>query len=152
MHCNAPCRDSATFQSSAEALIETMPRTSWSWIINLISLSDWRKNYSSQFYSRGFDWASQCRYSLKSTWRGEMPVLAGYKEDMSTIVWQCFKNQAAMKTTILLASAFLGYSVSAQTVGAWGQCGGINYSGSTTCVSGYVCTYENPYYSQCVPG
>jgi endoglucanase len=24
--------------------------------------------------------------------------------------------------------------------------------GATTCVSGYVCTYSNPYYSQCLPG
>lgn len=57
-----------------------------------------------------------------------------------------------MKTTILLLSALFGQYVSAQAVDAYGQCGGINYSGSTACVSGYVCTYENPYYSQCVPG
>ncbi|PPQ98603.1 hypothetical protein CVT24_003936 [Panaeolus cyanescens] len=35
---------------------------------------------------------------------------------------------------------------------AWGQCGGQGWSGSTTCVSGYTCTYSNPYYSQCLPG
>lgn len=35
---------------------------------------------------------------------------------------------------------------------AYGQCGGQGWTGSTTCVSGYVCTYSNPYYSQCVPG
>ncbi|KZS87208.1 cellulase-domain-containing protein [Sistotremastrum niveocremeum HHB9708] len=34
----------------------------------------------------------------------------------------------------------------------WGQCGGIGWSGSTTCASGSVCTYSNPYYSQCLPG
>ncbi|KAF9047563.1 carbohydrate deacetylase, partial [Panaeolus papilionaceus] len=33
-----------------------------------------------------------------------------------------------------------------------GQCGGQGWSGPTTCVSGYTCTYSNPYYSQCVPG
>lgn len=26
------------------------------------------------------------------------------------------------------------------------------HQGSTTCVSGYVCTYQNDYYSQCLPG
>lgn len=57
-----------------------------------------------------------------------------------------------MKTTILLACALLAHSVSAQTVGAYGQCGGETYTGSTVCVSGYVCTYQNPYYSQCVAG
>jgi cellulose 1,4-beta-cellobiosidase len=30
--------------------------------------------------------------------------------------------------------------------------GGTGYSGSTACVSGYTCTYSNPYYSQCLPG
>ncbi|KAG8984167.1 hypothetical protein FRB90_005502 [Tulasnella sp. 427] len=37
------------------------------------------------------------------------------------------------------------------TVAAYGQCGGLNYTGPTTCVSGYTCTYSNDYYSQCVP-
>lgn len=30
--------------------------------------------------------------------------------------------------------------------------GGIGFSGSTTCVSGYTCTFSNAYYSQCLPG
>ncbi|KAM5537223.1 hypothetical protein V8D89_009156 [Ganoderma adspersum] len=34
----------------------------------------------------------------------------------------------------------------------WGQCGGIGWSGATTCVSGTVCTVINAYYSQCLPG
>ncbi|KAI0359710.1 hypothetical protein OH77DRAFT_1394940 [Trametes cingulata] len=34
----------------------------------------------------------------------------------------------------------------------WGQCGGIGWTGATTCVSGTVCTVLNPYYSQCLPG
>ncbi|KAK7034704.1 hypothetical protein VNI00_012111 [Paramarasmius palmivorus] len=34
----------------------------------------------------------------------------------------------------------------------WGQCGGIGWTGSTTCVSGACCTVSNPYYSQCLPG
>ncbi|KAK7461363.1 hypothetical protein VKT23_008540 [Stygiomarasmius scandens] len=35
---------------------------------------------------------------------------------------------------------------------AWGQCGGIGWSGPTTCVSGSSCVASNPYYSQCIPG
>lgn len=35
---------------------------------------------------------------------------------------------------------------------AYGQCGGTGWTGATTCVSGYVCTYENDWYSQCIPG
>ncbi|KAM0323172.1 hypothetical protein ACHAQA_009022 [Verticillium albo-atrum] len=36
--------------------------------------------------------------------------------------------------------------------GPWGQCGGQGYSGPTTCVSGYTCTFSNNWYSQCLPG
>jgi endoglucanase len=35
---------------------------------------------------------------------------------------------------------------------AYAQCGGVGWSGSTTCVSGYTCQKTNDYYSQCVPG
>ena len=34
----------------------------------------------------------------------------------------------------------------------WGQCGGIGWTGATTCVAGTVCTVINSYYSQCLPG
>ncbi|OCH93528.1 hypothetical protein OBBRIDRAFT_749512 [Obba rivulosa] len=34
----------------------------------------------------------------------------------------------------------------------WQQCGGIGWSGETTCVSGTVCTELNAYYSQCLAG
>ena len=30
------------------------------------------------------------------------------------------------------------------------QCGGITFTGPTTCVAGWVCTYSNPYHSQCL--
>ncbi|KAK7694472.1 hypothetical protein QCA50_001658 [Cerrena zonata] len=41
--------------------------------------------------------------------------------------------------------------VSAQS-GVYQQCGGIGWSGATSCVSGAVCTKLNDYYSQCLPG
>lgn len=34
----------------------------------------------------------------------------------------------------------------------YGQCGGINHTGETTCVAGYTCTKYNDWYSQCVVG
>ena len=37
------------------------------------------------------------------------------------------------------------------TIAEWGQCGGITWTGSGTCVAGTTCTYSNPYYSQCLP-
>ncbi|KAJ7658421.1 endo-1,4-beta-xylanase C precursor [Mycena rosella] len=33
----------------------------------------------------------------------------------------------------------------------WGQCGGQEWLGPTTCVSGSVCTFQNSFYSQCLP-
>ncbi|KZT36934.1 hypothetical protein SISSUDRAFT_988434 [Sistotremastrum suecicum HHB10207 ss-3] len=51
----------------------------------------------------------------------------------------------------LLGLAILSTRVVAQS-GAWGQCGGIGWSGATTCVSGYYCFHQNPYYYQCIPG
>ncbi|KAI1262783.1 hypothetical protein F5Y18DRAFT_418657 [Xylariaceae sp. FL1019] len=35
---------------------------------------------------------------------------------------------------------------------AWGQCGGVGWTGATTCQSGYYCNSQNDYYSQCIPG
>ncbi|RDB30353.1 hypothetical protein Hypma_007192 [Hypsizygus marmoreus] len=34
---------------------------------------------------------------------------------------------------------------------AWGQCGGIGWTGPTACTSGYKCSVANVYYSQCIP-
>ncbi|KAI9147586.1 Endoglucanase 3 [Paramyrothecium foliicola] len=54
-----------------------------------------------------------------------------------------------MKTAALLG-VFASGALAA--VGPWGQCGGQNWSGETTCVSGYTCTFSNQWYSQCLPG
>jgi len=50
---------------------------------------------------------------------------------------------------ILLALATLAV---AQTSQPWGQCAGIGYTGPTVCPAGWVCTYNNAYYSQCLQG
>ncbi|KAH7911414.1 glycoside hydrolase family 6 protein [Hygrophoropsis aurantiaca] len=36
-------------------------------------------------------------------------------------------------------------------VALYGQCGGVNWTGGTTCVSGATCTELNSYYYQCLP-
>ncbi|KAI0348812.1 hypothetical protein OH77DRAFT_1594571 [Trametes cingulata] len=33
----------------------------------------------------------------------------------------------------------------------WAQCGGIGWTGLTTCASGSTCTVLNDWYSQCIP-
>ncbi|KJA14508.1 glycoside hydrolase family 10 protein [Hypholoma sublateritium FD-334 SS-4] len=56
--------------------------------------------------------------------------------------------------TLKLAVLFVGLLAHAKFAAAqsaaWGQCGGENWTGATTCVAGWVCTYSNPYYSQCL--
>jgi phospholipase/lecithinase/hemolysin len=52
--------------------------------------------------------------------------------------------------SLIFIAAFVWTSLAQQV--EWGQCGGIGWTGATTCVSGTVCTYSNAYYSQCLPG
>nr|AAC26489.1 cellulose-binding beta-glucosidase [Phanerodontia chrysosporium] len=56
-------------------------------------------------------------------------------------------------TLVVLLHLALGLltGVQAQS-GLYQQCGGIGWTGATTCVSGATCTVLNPYYSQCLPG
>ncbi|KAF8610293.1 carbohydrate-binding module family 1 protein [Ceratobasidium sp. AG-I] len=49
-------------------------------------------------------------------------------------------------TAGVLVSGVLGQSA------LYGQCGGIGWSGATTCVSGATCTKLNDYFYQCLPG
>ncbi|KAG9051248.1 hypothetical protein FS837_010535 [Tulasnella sp. UAMH 9824] len=49
------------------------------------------------------------------------------------------------KTTTTTSASSTG------TVAAYGQCGGIGYTGPTTCVSGWTCVYSNDYYSYVSP-
>lgn len=52
--------------------------------------------------------------------------------------------------SFVFAAALVGSALADQ--GAWGQCGGIGWTGDTKCVSGYTCVKSNDYYSQCLPG
>ncbi|RVD84799.1 uncharacterized protein DFL_006522 [Arthrobotrys flagrans] len=51
---------------------------------------------------------------------------------------------------LLIALCLLAGSQAQQS--AYGQCGGNGWTGPTTCVLGYTCTYQNDWYSQCIPG
>ncbi|KAF8883320.1 CEL4b mannanase [Gymnopilus junonius] len=57
-----------------------------------------------------------------------------------------------MKLTASLLAVALSCRSTLATVPIYGQCGGINYSGDTTCASGTTCQVLNPYYYQCLPG
>ncbi|KAG8706054.1 hypothetical protein FRC08_001302 [Ceratobasidium sp. 394] len=68
-----------------------------------------------------------------------------------------FENQLARhmvpSNRKLVLSVLAAVAVrSVQGVAVWGQCGGMNWTGGTTCDAGSYCAYQNPYYSQCLPG
>jgi hypothetical protein len=53
-------------------------------------------------------------------------------------------------TTTAAGSTGGGGSSSLGTAAQYGQCGGTRWTGPTTCVSPYTCTYSSAYYSQCL--
>ncbi|KAJ3904416.1 endo-1,4-B-xylanase A [Lentinula edodes] len=56
-----------------------------------------------------------------------------------------------MKLSATIRALAIYVSLATAQSQEWGQCGGIGWAGSTTCVSGTVCTVINAYYSQCLP-
>ncbi|KAF4576634.1 Beta-glucosidase cel3A [Pleurotus pulmonarius] len=56
------------------------------------------------------------------------------------------------KYSALLALVALVPAIANAQSPLYGQCGGIGWSGATTCVSGSSCQKLNDYYSQCLPG
>ncbi|KAF3180073.1 hypothetical protein EYR41_002582 [Orbilia oligospora] len=56
-----------------------------------------------------------------------------------------------MKAKILAVGSALAAGAAAQQT-LWGQCGGIGWTGSSSCVAGAACTSYNAYYYQCIPG
>ncbi|KAG8829911.1 hypothetical protein FRC17_005801 [Serendipita sp. 399] len=53
--------------------------------------------------------------------------------------------KAAVVSAVILAVA-----LQVAAVPEWGQCGGLNYTGSKTCDAGLTCVYSNDWYSQCL--
>lgn len=53
-------------------------------------------------------------------------------------------------TTTTTSSRTTTTSAAGGVVQKYGQCGGLTYTGPTTCVSGTTCTKANDYYSQCL--
>ncbi|KAJ6608960.1 CEL4b mannanase [Mycena sp. CBHHK59/15] len=55
-----------------------------------------------------------------------------------------------IRSTLLFLALSLA-SVRAQSP-IFGQCGGENWAGPVTCAAGSACVFQNPFYSQCLPG
>ncbi|KAF3922345.1 hypothetical protein AA313_de0200912 [Arthrobotrys entomopaga] len=59
-------------------------------------------------------------------------------------------TQSSLTTKSLLTLSLL--TLAAAQSPLYGQCGGIGWTGPTTCASGSSCVKNNDYYSQCLPG
>ncbi|GLB40406.1 putative cellulase (glycosyl hydrolase family 5) [Lyophyllum shimeji] len=57
-----------------------------------------------------------------------------------------------MKASLSAFATLAIFATRAAAVAVWGQCGGIGYTGSTTCDAGSTCIKVNDYYFQCQPG
>ncbi|KAF7296429.1 hypothetical protein HMN09_01113300 [Mycena chlorophos] len=80
------------------------------------------------------------------------PPLYGSSSSSSTTTGSTStKTTSTSSSTSKTSSSSSASSTPTGTVPEYGQCGGQGFSGPTACVSPYVCTVSNPYYSQCLP-
>ncbi|THU85736.1 beta-1,4-endoxylanase [Dendrothele bispora CBS 962.96] len=56
------------------------------------------------------------------------------------------------RLSVLFATLLVFVTKATAQSPVWGQCGGIGWTGATSCASGSACQVVNPYYSQCIPG
>ncbi|TCD69386.1 hypothetical protein EIP91_007733 [Steccherinum ochraceum] len=79
-------------------------------------------------------------------------TLHGWKNESTEWCRMLFILVGALPVEILLASALASVAFAQNPVsGVWQQCGGIGWTGATTCDTGATCTKLNDYYSQCIP-
>lgn len=64
----------------------------------------------------------------------------------TTLATSVRTTTATTTTTAVTATA----TPTAAAAAHWAQCGGVGWTGATTCVSPYTCTVQNSYYSQCL--
>ncbi|UJR23216.1 hypothetical protein I4U23_026235 [Adineta vaga] len=57
-----------------------------------------------------------------------------------------------LKFVLILLIGFSNLPKTIPCVAEWNQCGGINYSGDTSCCDSLTCTELNPWYHQCLQG
>jgi xyloglucan-specific endo-beta-1,4-glucanase len=67
-----------------------------------------------------------------------------------SIVSTCTTCTTATTATTATGTGTSTASAATGTQSLYGQCGGQGWTGPTICATGDVCTYSNPYYSQCL--
>ncbi|KAJ6603293.1 glycoside hydrolase superfamily [Mycena vulgaris] len=56
-----------------------------------------------------------------------------------------------LRISVALAAVLALLPVAVGQAPIWGQCGGQDFNGPTTCATGSVCYFNNPFYSSCFP-
>jgi len=109
-----------------------------------ITIWDWTDKYSwvpNTFSGQGAACPWDETYAKKPAYSGILSALGGTATTTTT--------SAGQSTTSSTSTTSSGGG-STTGIGHWGQCGGIGWTGGTTCASGYSCTYFSDYYSQCL--
>ncbi|KAK6522431.1 hypothetical protein TWF281_002992 [Arthrobotrys megalospora] len=112
------------------------------------------KCVSGYYCSKSNDFYSQCipdpntAVVVTSSTATSRSSSASGTSSSSTVASSTSGSPSVGSTTSSSSSAFSTPTLAA----AYAQCGGIGYSGPTTCVTGYWCSKSGDYYSQCIPG
>ncbi|KAH7346910.1 putative endo-1,4-beta-xylanase [Rhexocercosporidium sp. MPI-PUGE-AT-0058] len=114
-----------------------------------ITIWDYTDKYSwipSVFDGQGAALLWDANLVKKPAYSAVVNVLGGSVTSTSTKAATSTSKPATVTTTTTAPTT----TSTSVTVAKWGQCDGLTYSGSKTCVAGTVCTFQNDYYSQCL--
>lgn len=89
--------------------------------------------------------------AVATTTRTTTPVVVATTTRTTTVIVTTTSSRAPTTTTTTLQTITTTSAAGgAGSVPRWGQCGGNGYTGPTVCVSPWVCTKSNEWYSQCL--
>jgi endo-1,4-beta-xylanase len=138
-------QQSTDYQTTATACVKTKGCVG-------ITLWDYTDKYSwvpGTFSGQGDACPWDADYNKKPAYYG---ILAGLQSgtSSSSSTSSTLITTTTPTTTSSTAPTTTTTGTSGTSAAHWGQCGGIGWSGPTTCVSPYTCQVLNPYYSQCL--
>jgi endo-1,4-beta-xylanase len=145
-------QQSTDYASTVEACVETDDCVG-------ITIWDWTDKYSwvpDTFSGQGAACPWDDDLVKKPAYTGILTALGGTASAATTTTTTSTGTATATTTattTTTTGSATTTTSSSSSSTGVaqhWGQCDGLDWAGPTTCASGYTCTYQNDYYSQCL--
>ncbi|KAJ5083018.1 hypothetical protein N7532_012061 [Penicillium argentinense] len=109
-----------------------------------VTIWDWTDKYSwvpNTFSGQGAACPWDENYAKKPAYTGILTALGGTAIATTTTTTRSSTSSTSTTTSGSTATGVAQH---------WAQCGGSGWTGATTCVSGYTCTYFNDYYSQCL--